>query len=67
MSFIKLTGHYPKQHSVYLSTHHVVGILENVINENSVGSTVYAGEGAFQVREEPQEILTLIQKSEPLS
>ena len=67
MSFITLTGYYPKNHLIHLRADHVTAIAENVINENSVGSTVYAGAGAFQVREEPQEIFALIQKSEPLS
>lgn len=67
MTFITLTGYYPKKHAVHLRADHVTAIAQNVISENSVGSTVYAGEGAFQVSEEPQEILARIKKSEPLS
>lgn len=67
MSFITLTGYYPKKHPIHLRADHVTAIAQNVISENSKGSTVYAGACAFQVSEELPEILALIQKSDPLS
>ena len=66
MTFITLTGYYPKKHNVHLRADHVTAIAKNVINEKSSGSTVYAGACAFHVSEEPQDIIAKIDASEAI-
>jgi hypothetical protein len=62
-TFIHLTGYYPSIHPIIIRRDAVTSIEQNVINENSQGSTIFAGGAPFQVLEEPTQVLALINPS----
>ena len=67
MTFIKLTGYYPRHHPIYVRVDALGAIAQNVINEKSTGSTVHVGAATFHVAEEPQKILALVGDVLPVS
>ena len=60
MKYICLTGYYPSKHQIIIQANTISAITDNVINENSKGSTIYAGAAIFQVLEEPAEIINIL-------
>ena len=67
MTFIKLTGYYPRHHPIYVRVDALAAIVQNVTNEKSTGSTVHVGAATFHVAEEPQKILAMVEDVLPLA
>jgi hypothetical protein len=63
-SWIALTLLYPQHTMIYINTHAIIAITENVATERSKGTLVSTGGGVrVNVKETPEEILKLIEKA----